>query len=163
MDLYQKLIDSALGSGGGGGGGSSYELLASTQVTIESDPSTDAELVVLSCGAKAYTSDKILYIKVRRTEKGSSVYMGGDFWVVNRYAVQGYTVAENYCGDITEFYMNGTTPGIQASKYGVYFKEVKANGDVSIWAKKGTYGTCKGTYIIEVYLLSYPNDDMPFK
>ena len=164
MNVYDNLVYSALnGNGGGGGGGSSsYKLLASTQATIESNPSTDAELLTLACGAEAWTTTKIIYVKIRRTEKVKGYYLGGDFWFINRRILNGSASDEDTCARLCEFISSADQKLIQASGYGVYAKAITKDGDIKIWAKAGNYATCKGDYIIEAYALSYPNDDYPY-
>lgn len=150
-----------------GGAGSSYKLLKSAEFTVNTSSTSEIFVGTITVNG-GWTKDVIIYVKVRdKAGKRNGYFRGSDCFVNNFYAANGVT--------------SGPTPvricdGVDAdgkfvqstSNYGVYLSSYSnSTGDVAtatIRAKyNSTYGTINGTYVVEVYALSWPKDDSPFK
>lgn len=165
MDLYQKLIDSALGSGGGGGGGSSYTLITSGEYTVSTTSTSETDVVVLKCGADAWTKDCVIYVRIYdKAGSRNGYFVESNAYAVNTQVANGYTssfTAWGYCNVYRA--SDGEFKRI-AGSYGVYPSTIRSNGEIPIKTKyqSGQVGTIDGTYVIEVYRLDFPNGISPF-
>lgn len=146
-------------------GGSSYELLGQTNLVVDTTSTTATVIHTFNLPA-AWTYQKILYVRVRRTEVPQEGYFyGTDTWFINAGAFNGAT-AEQTGGLRTIYKVNasqkwGNSTGIA---YGVYPRGVSPNGDVAISSRYSSTssGTINGTFKCEVYLLSWPDNVTPF-
>lgn len=160
----QAMLD-----GYGQSGGSSWTLLASQDYTLSYTSTTAAQRVEFAALPGAFTSDKILYVKVRdKAGSRSGYFVGSDTIFFNLNAFNGtagaYTssfklVTRKDSSGIKTNYSTGTTG------YGLYGYSVTSSGIVRLYARySSSYSlTIDGTYNIEVYLLDYaPSTGNPF-
>lgn len=174
MDLFDLVIAKKLAGGGGGGGGSSYTLLASGEVTFNTNPSTSAvEFAAINIGSEGYTGDKLIYVEVRLKTTGSTQgkYIGSDWWITNSYAANGYTDPTALTMRTGHEYYRitaGVKPWMSVGKSGIdangiYPNIIKSDGTLSMYVKyDSTYGSFVGTYTYNVYALEWPNNITPF-
>jgi len=146
------------------GGSSAWTKVAETSYQV-STTSTSAAMVAtwVTGHSEIWTSDKILYIRVRDTAgKRAGYFYGSDNFFINAYPANGggsesltvgmrttlhYTSEGKYP---TSNYTNGGSTG-----YGVYADMIYSDGRVRIRRRyNSTYSrTIDGTYKVEVYLL----------
>lgn len=151
------------------GGGSSYTLIASDTVDVSTTSTTAISVKTINLGSQFYTSDKIIYVKVRNAVEATPGYfIGSDVYFFNVYAANAQTTeltnavrlttARLSSGDYT-LRANGTTVG-----YGVYANSIDSNGNLTISARySSSYSlTINGTYAIEVYALDYAPNGNPY-
>lgn len=164
-EQYLKAMFDAISEGGGGG---SYKLLASKEFTVSTSSSQESSVGTVTVDG-GWTSDAIIYVKVRdKAGKRNGYFRGSDGFVINYYAANGTTSSPNATRLVTGVNSGGTFAQ-STSSYGVYLSSYsKGTGDgvatATIKAKySSSYGTINGTFLVEVYALSWPNDDSPFK
>ena len=153
------------GTASGGGGSSSWTKVAETSYQVTYTSTSAGNVATLSTGhSELWTSDKIVYLRVRDTAgKRAGYFYGTDNFFINQYPKNGVTIsnlttAARYiyrCGTNEQYtaYSFGTSNG-----YGVYLRTVYSDGRIIIGARyNSTYSlTIDGTYSVEVYLLDPP-------
>lgn len=72
-----------------GGGGSSYTLLGSAEFSVSTSSTTATDVGTISCGANAYTKNKLIYVSVRRKEGKINGFCGSDSFFSNSFAATG--------------------------------------------------------------------------
>lgn len=151
---------------GGGGGSSSYELLYRTEA-VASTTSTSASLLTTISGiTRAWTKDKILYVRIRdKAGKRAGYFFGSDDFLINYVAASGTTNMQNVVANLTTKYNGGVSAWTtKTNSVGVYLNSVNSSGNINIYQRysSSSSGTIDGTYIIEVYLLDFPGNVSPF-
>lgn len=142
-----------------------YTLIWSSEYEVNCSSETEIDVSTITYGYTS-VSNNIVYVKVRR--KGfipQNCFAGSDAWLTFPSTAISYT---NNNGYVCYARMNGggrLHNGITAGKpYGIYPTSVgtttavikaRYNGDISL--------TIDGTYIVEGYLIQFPNNDYPFK
>lgn len=147
-----------------------YTLLASAEFTTSSTSTTAASIGTVSAGASAYTSNSILYVKVRdKAGPRAGYFLGSDSFFINVYPVSSatttLTVGLRYVFYYSSSSRYGSTTCNSTTGYGVYGYSVASNGDVAIYRRYNSSSslTINGTYNVEVYLLDFaPNTGNPF-
>ena len=143
-----------------GGAGSSYKLLKSAEFTVNTSSTSDTDVGTVAAGAAAYTSDKIIYVRVRdKAGLRSGYWHGSDAWLLNSSPAKGSTL------NASAFAVLGIsqTDSAITAKCGVYPVVVTSDGTITIKAKyNSTYGYVNGTYVVEVYALEWPDRISPF-
>lgn len=158
-----QLIGSATGL-------SSYTLLYTGTTTVSNYTSTTATShITISPGSSAYTSNSILYVKIRDTAgMRAGYFLGSDSYCFNYQAANGGPSACSYwarnihrkaAAGALSTYTAGTTTG-----YGLYPYSVGNSGDINIYKRySSSYSlTIDGTYSIAVYLLDYIDNPYNF-
>ena len=150
-----------------GGGGSSYALLASQDFEVNTTSSTDIDVGTMNLGSSAYTSDKILYVKIRdKAGARASHYIGTDAFMINPFPTRSgttnltaYAELVSYLNSSNNYQTTATTTG-----YGLKGTSLTDAGVLTIKARySSSYGAIDGTYNVSVYLLDYaPNQGNPF-
>lgn len=159
---YLKALFDVLKEGGGGGGGSEYRLLGSKEFQVST--SSTSETVVGTVNAPgAFTADSIIYVKVRdKAGKRNGYWAGGDYFAINSQAKNGVTsLTWTVFGFLQTSVKSDGTFNTVKSVSGLYPGSIAKNGDVTISSKYNTY-IIDGTYSVEVYALSWPDNDSPF-
>lgn len=154
---------------GSGGGGGSWTLLGAQDYEVNTTSTSAIVVGTISCGAGAWTSNKIIYVKVRdKAGARNGYFVGSDAFFYNYGAANGatsglgkmtITIRRNNDGKY------GTTPSSGNTGYGVYGFSVNTDGDVSIRSRYNNAYTyiINGTYRVEVYALDYaPDQGNPF-
>ena len=149
-----------------GGGSSSYELLYRTEA-VASTTSTSASLLTTISGiTRAWTKDKILYVRIRdKAGKRAGYFFGSDDFLINYVAASGTTNMQNVVANLTTKYNGGASAWTtKTNSVGVYLNSVDSSGNIKIYQRYSSSisGTIDGTYIIEVYLLDFPGNVSPF-
>lgn len=167
MDLFDIAVASKL-AGGGGGGGSSYTLLAKEEFEV-SGTSTSKTAVGTISAPGCWTSDKIIYVRVRdKAGKRDGYFLGTDVYFFNFYPAMGYTFAfSGIMGAYTAYKSTGVLDsGVRnaSSIAGVYADSISSNDTINIVYKynSGSSQTIDGTYVVEVYALDWPGGVSPF-
>lgn len=146
-----------------GGGSSSWTKVAETTYTVSNFTSTTASSIATwqTGHSEIWTSDKILYIRIRDTEgKRSGYFYGTDVWFINMYPKNGSTSTSASNGMLMNIWsVNGSAYshryGYSTTGYGVYPNLIYSSGNIRLAARyNSTYSrTIDGTYKVEVYLL----------
>ena len=150
----------------GGGGSSSWELIASEEIT-ENVTSTSSVYLTdanLSFSTAKITSSKIWYVRVRdKAGKRNGYFYGSDTYIYWADTTQGQT---NTAKVIIYVDSSGTTQRASQSGttvYGICAYGIYTDGHVQMNGRYGSsYGTVNGTYTVELYTLEWPDDVSPF-
>lgn len=146
-----------------GGGSSSWTKLGEHTYTGVSQTSTTATTIgTWSIGDDIWTSDKILYLRIRdKAGKRNGYFYGTDVWVLNMYPKNDSTATSMSNGVLMNIW-SVTSSGAYAHRYGysttgygIYPNNIYKNGSVRFSARyNSTYSlTINGDYKIEAYLL----------
>ncbi|MBQ3404765.1 MAG: hypothetical protein IJG63_05055 [Oscillospiraceae bacterium] len=148
------------------GGGYGYTLLGSAEFTVNTTSTTELSVGAIDCGSAAYTSQKLIYVRIRdKAGKRSGYYYGSDSFVFNRNPGRGSTDTTTSVAICTMRYSAGApTSLIPSTKYGIYPKSINSSGEIAI---NGLYNlsatsTINGTFLCEVYALDWPDGISPF-
>lgn len=150
------------GTNSGGGGSSSWTKVAETTYTVSTTSTSAGTVATWETGhSEIWTSNKILYVKVRDTSgKRNGYFYGCDTFFYNQYPANGSssTTETNVGIRYTIRYNNnafGMTVGSTSTGYGVYADTIYSNGDIRIRRRynSSTSLTVNSTYKVEVYLL----------
>ena len=142
-----------------------YKLIYTDEVDASTTSTTPIKLTDISAGSSAYTSNKILFVKIRdKAGKRAGYFYGMDNFVINYFpsisAATSATSISKFC-----YKCNDNAQIISTlDSFGVFVAQVNSSGDIRINARysETTSLTIDGTYKIDVYLLDWPNNDNPF-
>lgn len=150
------------------GGVTKCKLLASEEFSVNTSSTSESSVGTITVNG-GWTDDAIIYVKVRdKAGKRNGYFRGSDCFVDNCYAANGATTSPTptrICDGVDA----GGKFVQSTSSYGVYLSAYsKGTGDgvatATIKAKyNSNYGTINGTYVVEVYALSWPHNDSMFK
>ena len=150
------------------GGVVKCKLLASEEFAVNTSSTSESSVGTVTV-PDGWSKDFIIYVKVRdKAGKRNGYFLGSDNFAINCYAANGTTsnpTPVRICDgvDAGGKFMQST------SVYGVYLSAYskvsgKNDGTATIKAKyNSTYGTINGTFVVEVYALSWPHNDSMFK
>lgn len=142
--------------------GGSYELIAEQEFEVNTDSGSEETVGTINLGAIAWTNAQMLYIKIRDKEGSRSGYYFGNDCIISN-AAGGSPLTINFEQNV---YQRATSyiSVIRAASLGVYPKKLKTNGDLDIAAKYSELQTriINSTYVVQVYLLSWPDDISPW-
>lgn len=149
-----------------GGGGSSWELIASTTMTVSTTSTSAQSAGTVALGSAAATADAIIWVHVRDTEgKRAGYFYGSDAIFVNANKANGSTTAFTGAG-VTTIRCNssGTYTGYTGA-YGVYGYSIANNGTLTVRRRyNGTYSlTVNSDYKVDVYKLVPPSGMVLFE
>lgn len=154
-----------LASGYGGGGASSWTKVAETSYQVSTTSTSAAIVDIWATGhSEIWTSDKIVYVRIRDTAgKRAGYFYGVDAWVMNMYpknlsiyAQSSYLVYQIWYVKSNGEY--GYRYGYNTTGYGVYPDTIYNNGNIRVASRYSSVNslTIDGTYKVEVYLLDPP-------
>lgn len=154
-----------------GGGSSSWTKIGEHTFTGVSQTSTTATNIgTWSTGNTGiWTSDKILYLRIRDTAgKQNGHFYGTDVWVLNMHPKNNSTVTSMSnvmlmnCWSVSSGGAYAHRYGYSTTGYGVYPSLIYKNGNIRFAARyNSTYSlTINGNYKVEAYLLD-PADGVP--
>lgn len=150
-----------LGSSGGGG----YTLLASAEFTVSTSSTTAASVGTMALGSTAYTSDKILYVKIRdKAGARGGYFLGTDNFFINPYPANGATTTLTAAAVLSITVNNYSRYNVYAQANGVFAYSIASDGTLTIYSDyHSTYSLrINGTYVVEAYLLDYLPNGNPF-
>lgn len=151
-------------------GGSSYTLLGSDEFTVNTSSTTATEVGSFTVQSTIWTSDKLVYVRIRdKAGKRAGYFYGTDSFYMNEYPansdttqtyVRGFKQAYRYASN-SKF--SGTASTAEAG-YGVYPRSIESDGTVTIYSRYNATNslTINGTYLVQVYLLDYPDNISPY-
>lgn len=143
---------------------SSWTKVAETSYQVSTTSTSSQKVATWATGhSEIWTSDKIVYIRIRDTAgKRAGYFYGVDAWVMNRYpknpSLSTYTSSSDLVYQIWRVKSNGEyayQQGYNTTGYGVYPDTIYKNGNIYIVSRysKSNSLTIDGTYKVEVYLL----------
>lgn len=146
------------------GGSSSWTKVAETSYQVSTTSTTATTVETWATGHnEIWTSDKILYIRVRDTAgKRTGYYYGTDIYDLNTMQKNSDTSTEYIsisAPTILCVSSNGTySKNTSTNKYGIYADRIYRDGRIRIQRRySSSYTlTINGTYKVEVYLLDPP-------
>lgn len=144
--------------------GTSWKLLGTTSITTSST-STSATAVGTVTLSSAWTSAKIIYVRVKdRAGKRAGYFYGHDTYFTNFRIKNGSTSTLTTGAHMTYAYTSGNAWYEYSGQYGVYGYSISSAGVVTIRRRyNSTYSlTIDGTYDVEVWALDYANGKSPF-
>lgn len=150
------------GTSSGGGGASSWTKIAETSYQVNNSNTSATNLDTWSTGhSEIWTSDKIVYIRVRDTEgKRRGYYYGTDVFFINHVA-KNNSESSATSGNVM-IILSVTSTGTYYSRYGysttgygIYPNYFYSDGRIRFGVRyNATYSkTINSTYKVEVYLL----------
>ena len=149
-----------------GGGGSSYTPVVSQEFTVSTTSTSAQNIGTIQAGSSAYTSDKILYIRVRdKAGPRDDHYLGGDFFLENCYPVNGSSNQNSsFAGQSFFVNENGKLGFTASSSYGVIPNVLKSDGQISMRTRYNSVNThvIDGTFKVDVYLLDFVDNVAPW-
>ncbi|WP_298535682.1 hypothetical protein [uncultured Methanobrevibacter sp.] len=148
------------------GGGSSWTKVAETSYQVSTTSTSVSTVETFKTGhSEIWTSDKILYIRIRDTAgKRNGYFYGSDNFYINTNAANSSTSnltqgirAIILCKTDGTYSTNNTMIGGSVG-YGVYTDTIYSDGRIRVRSKySSSYSlTVDGTYKVEVYLLDMP-------
>lgn len=146
-------------------GSSAWTKVAETSYQVSTTSTSATRVATWATGhSEIWTSDKILYIRIRDTAgKRIGYFYGVDAWVLNRNPknLSIYAQSSDLVYQIWRVSSNGEygyRQGYNTTGYGVYPDTIYKNGDIRIASRYGSSNslTIDGTYKVEVYLLDPP-------
>lgn len=144
-----------------------WTLLGSQELAISTTSTTAVPATTISVGSAAWTTKKIIYVRVRdKAGARAGYFYGSDVFFVNLNAARGIT--SNYTGSlkITYYYSDASAwaQNVGTTGYGVFGYSITPDGDVTIYKRYNSTNsrTINGTYVIEVYALDYPDGISPY-
>ena len=156
----------------GGSSKTSWTKVCETTYTISYSSTNAASHATWATGhSEIWTSNKILYIRIRDTAgKRAGYFYGTDVFFMNMYPVNESTATSASSGMIMNFWSYSSSNtfsqryGYSTTGYGVYPNLIYQNGNIRIGKRyNSTYSrTIDGTYKIEVYLLDPAGGILPF-
>lgn len=166
--LQGKLFLSADGtitegtnSGGGSGGDSAWTKVAETSYQVNTTSTSAITVATWATGhSEIWSSDKIVYVRVRDTAgKRTGYFYGSDQYFYIQYPINGASTSSHTnairitlrcVNNIYQEYLSTSTAG-----YGIYADTIYNTGNIRIRARYDkTYAPIiNGTYKVEVYLL----------
>ena len=148
---------------------SSWTKIAETTYQVSTTSTTAVAVATWATGHnEIWTSDKIVYIRIRDTAgKRAGYFYGIDAWVMNRYpktpSLSSYTSSSELVYQIWRVNSAGEYArryGYDTTGYGVFPDTIYNNGAIRIRSRyNSNYSlTINGTYKVEVYLLDPPTN-----
>ena len=169
MDLFDVAVAKTLSSSGGGGGGGLTKLFEKEYElnTTSTSKTVFATEKVEGC----YTSDAIIYIRIRRKEGSAAGYhLGSELFLINANPVNG-TQNNIYTNNIGTYILRTNADGkVQtiaqnpSSTSGVYVDQISTDEMIQFATKYNSTQTLtiNGTYVVEVYSIPWPGGVSPF-
>lgn len=157
MDLRRRLM---MGMTSG-----VYKKIYSTEITANVTSTTPVVITTLSLPASAYTSDKIVFVKIRdKSGRREGYLIGTDNIIINERPANGQASKLTALSRAVYKVDSNNKTTFIFDTYGIYVSALSANGSMDIFGRYGETrtGTINGTYTIDVYLLDWPNDESPF-
>lgn len=155
-------------------GGSSYELIYSTTVQVSTTSTSNITVATIDTGdTSIWTSDKLVYVKIRDTAGWRANYFYGmDAFCANNVPFNGLSATSSYAWFGQGYSMNSyyrlsaptlyrnTSGNYAPTGYGIFPTYVYSDGKIQINAQYSSSSpstqTIDGTFSIEVYLLDWP-------
>ena len=157
--IYFKADGSQSTGTASGGGGSSWTLLASSELAVNTTSTSAASAGTVALGSAGYTKDKIIWVHIRdKAGKRSGYLYGSDTFFVNSNKANGSTstfstpsvncIRCNSDGTYTNY----------IGQYGVYGYSITSSGSLTVRRRyNSTYTlTINGTYVVSVYAPDLP-------
>lgn len=152
------------GTSSGGGGASSWTKVAETSYQVSTTNTSAAAVATWQTGhSELWTSDKIVYVRIRDTAgKRSGYFYGTDAFYFNYIAKNSPDSSTNTSNGLitSSWYVTsngnyGWRYGYSTTGYGVYADQFYTDGRIRIRSRyNSTYSqTINSTYKVEVYLL----------
>ena len=149
-----------------GGGGSSWELIASTTMTVSTTSTSAQSAGTVALGPAAATKDAIIWVNIRDTEgKRAGYFYGSDAIFVNANKANGSTTAFTGPGVTTIRCTSSGTYAGYTGAYGVYGYSIASNGTLTVRKRyNSSYSlTVNSDYQVDVYKLVPPSGMVLFE
>ena len=161
--LYGTVYTAPNGTLSQGALSPAYTLLATAEYSVNTTSTTAASAGTIALGSSVFTSNKILYVKVRdKAGPRSGYFVGTDSYLFNFNKASSSNTTVTAKAILTHRRASGGafTTYVSASGtvgYGVYPYSLDSSGNLIIYKRyNSTYTpTLNGTYVVEVYLLDY--------
>lgn len=149
-----------------GGGGSSWTKVAETTYTVSTSSTSAITVATWATGhSEIWTSDKIVYVRIRDTVgKRAGYFYGTDTFFINPFIKNGSSTTSTQSRSISAIWsvdshsLYNFRYGYNSTSYGVYPDYFFDNGDIRISERynRAYTLTIDSTYKVEVYLLDMP-------
>lgn len=150
-------------------GGSSWTLLGSTELTVNTTSTNASSAGSINIGSTVVDKSKIIYVRIRdNAGKRAGYFLGSDTFFINYQKANSSTSTLSYAARLIHRYSSsnqyGQYIGATSTGYGVYGYSITNAGVVNIYKRyNSNYSlTINGTYSVEVYSLDYPDGESVF-
>lgn len=151
-------------------GENSYKLIATQEYTASATSTSSSSVGTITLGSNYFTSDKIIYVKIRdKAGSRNGYFVGTDTYFFNFYAANNSTtILESKATFVHRKSSAGSfntyVPVSSNEGYGIYPASLNSSGVLTIKKRyNSTYTlTVNGTYVVEVYTLNYSKNGNPF-
>lgn len=148
----------------------SYVKLGENEFAVNQTSTSPAYVgaINISPSTDLWRSDKIIYVRIiDKAGKRNGYFLGGSFFYINPIPSNsgtGTSLTQSYSGNISYYVDTSGNVNTISGVYGVYVQDIRSNGDVRIYTRyNATYAPIvNGTYKVEVYALSFPDNVSPF-
>lgn len=154
---------------GSGGGSSNWTLIGSAEYTQSSTSTSATSIGTIICSPSASDASSIIYVRVRdKAGPRAGYFYGSDAFFINYQKANNSTSTLTYGGRIIHRYTTSNTwaqyVAATTTGYGVYGYSINNSGNVTIYRRyNSNYSlTIDGTYLVQVYKLTYPDGKSPF-
>lgn len=147
------------------GGSSSWTLLASTTLTVQTTSTAPASAGTVNLGSGHFDKDKIIWVHIRdRSGKRNGYFYGSDTYFQNYQNASGVTSTLSVVAQMSYCY-NNSAYAATSGPYGVYGYSLTNAGVLTIRRRYNSYYTLTidSTYDVEVYELTPPADITMFE
>ena len=149
-------------------GGSSYTKIASVDYTVNTTATTGYSIGTLALGSTYWTTDKIIYVRVRdKAGAQNGHFIGTDSYCFNTLKASNPSGTASFLSWRRAIFAKNNYGSWQNNEgaYGIYPYSLATDGTLTIYARYNssmTY-TIDGTYNVTVYTLDYaPDQGNPF-
>ena len=160
MNLYDTLINKALGGGSGGG---NYELIASKEYTIETNESYTLPTFILGTQG-IRDGNKLMYVRITyKGEENVDRFIQKHTWILDfEKANNPASLSPSSVSKVAQlgvFLGSSGSLNIQTNNYGIYVNSLKTqaqNDVIDLRSYYGSgYGNITGKYLVEVFLVPF--------
>lgn len=147
------------------GGGSSWTLVTTGTLKVNTTSTTAASAGSLECGSGIFTATDVIWVHIRgQSGKRAGYFYGSDAILINNYAKNGATTT--FSAPAVEYIRVNSdgTYGVASGSYGVYAYSVTSGGSLTIRRRYNSANTLtiNDTFNISVYKLSMPSGQTLF-
>ena len=142
-----------------------YKRIYHGEITANITSTSQINVATINLGSEAFTSNKLVYVKIRdKAGKRNGYMIGTDTIFANSSPANGVTISIATAARLVMKYNNDTF-GMMWDSFGLYAGSISSSGELKISGRytESRTATIDGTYTVDVYLLDYPENDCPFE
>ena len=142
-----------------------WKHIANGYFWVSTTSTSAASVGTIACGSDAWTSNKILYVRIRDINgSNNGCFYGSDNFIINMNAANGSTSSvSSIIRYIWRKDSNGNW-GSSTSTYGIYASSLDSSGNITITRRYNSTNslTISSNYCADVYTIDFPGLAHPF-